>query len=89
MSYMEDINQKIGKRIKDTRIGKKLSREQIARRVGVTQQTIEKYEKGLVNIPFIRLVQVCNAMGVCITLFLQKEDNDNSLYQHFSNLLLK
>ncbi len=77
-----DINKKIGLIISRERKEKKLSREQVARRVGVTTQCIEKYEKGKVNIPFKRLIQVCNAMGICITIFLKKED-DNSVYEHF------
>lgn len=83
-----NINERVGIRIKKARLNKKLSREQVARRVGISQQAIEKYEKGLRNIPFIQLVRVCNAMGICITLFLEKEDNDDSLYRHFYRILI-
>lgn len=78
-----DINIKIGLIISRERKEKKLSREQVARRVGVSTQCIEKYEKGKVNIPFKRLIQVCNAMGICITILLRKE-YDNTVYEHFS-----
>lgn len=82
---MENINQKIGKRIKDTRKERKMSREQVARRLGVTQQCIEKYEKGNIEISVKRLIQISNIFNVNIMYFLE----DDSLFKHFVALQVK
>lgn len=67
---MDDINRKVGIRIKEVRLERGLSREQVARRVGVTQQCIEKYEKGEIDISVKRLMHISNALNVGITYFL-------------------
>lgn len=78
------INQKIGDRIKMARLDKKWSREQLARRMGICQQTIEKYEKGDVNISVRTLAKISSALGISIIYFLQ----DEILAQHFKKILL-
>jgi transcriptional regulator with XRE-family HTH domain len=79
-----NINQRVGDRIKKARLVKKWSREQLARRMDCTQQTVEKYEKGVVNISVRRLAQISNALGISITYFLQ----DDILLEHFKKILL-
>lgn len=66
-----DINEQIGKRIKEVRVEKRMSREQIARRLKVAQQTIEKYEKGKIEISVNRLIQISNVFDINILYFLQ------------------
>lgn len=80
-----DINQKIGTHIKSIRLEKKRSREWLARKVGVVQQTIEKYEKGEINISVEKLVKIACALGICITDFLKDEE----MHEHFKKILLK
>lgn len=79
-----DINQRIGAQMKLCRLERKLSREQVARRLGCSQQTIEKYENGSVNISVKRLVKISCVLGICITIFLQ----DEILHEHFKKILL-
>lgn len=67
---MEEINQAIGLRIKKARLEKGLSREQVARKIDVTQQCIEKYEKGQVDISVKRLTQIAKALGVDVGYFI-------------------
>lgn len=86
---MIDINIEIGKRIKCLRLEKKLSREQIARRLGVKQQTIEKYEKGSIEISIKKLIQISNIMNVSIMYFLKQEGLDDTLFKHFVSLQVK
>lgn len=67
---MSNVNQRVGARIKIARLEKKLSREQIARRLGIKQQTIEKYEKGSIEISVQRLSQISNILNIGITYLL-------------------
>ncbi len=68
---MDKTNIIIGMRIKDLRKAKGLSREQIARKIGVTMQMIEKYEKGVANISVIRLVSIAKALNKPISFFVE------------------
>lgn len=87
---MENIRIKLGNRIKTIRLERKMSREQIARRIGIKQQTIEKYEKGDINISINRLIQISNVLNVGITYFLIDENNvDNPLFKHYINLQIQ
>lgn len=53
----------IGQRIKNTRIEKKLTQEDVAKRVGVAIQTIYKYENGIVtNIPSDKIENIAKAL---------------------------
>ncbi len=83
---MDDISQRIGAKIKSARRAKKFSREQVARRMEVSQQTIEKYEKGSIDISVKRLIKISNILGICITSFLE-DDIDRTLINHFSKKL--
>ncbi len=83
MVYMSNINQTIGKRLKEVRLERELSREQVARRCGITQQTIEKYEKGLIEISVGRLIQISNILNVGIVYLLAPDNVDNEIFQHF------
>ena len=79
-----DFNRKIGMRIKETRLERKLSREQVARRIGITQQCIERYEKGEIDISVRRLMQISNVLNVGITYFLDEET-----FKHYVALQVK
>ncbi len=78
-----DINQTIGRRIKEVRLERKLSREQVARRCEVCQQTIEKYEKGKIEISVSRLIRIANILNVGIMYLLAPDNKDNPVFQHF------
>ncbi len=80
---MHNINEKIGIKIKAVRLERKLSREQVARRIGVKQQTVEKYEKGVIAISVIQLTKISNVLNVSIMYFLQPDGDDDSLFKHY------
>lgn len=75
---MNNINEKIGIRIKKVRLERKLSREQIARRISVCQQTIEKYEKGNIEISVRQLSKISHVLNVDIG-YLVGESNLHKL----------
>lgn len=79
------VNKKIGERIKIARLEKRFSRERLARKMGLRQQTIEKYEKGEIDISVITLIKISNALGISIIYFLQ----DEILLEHFKKILIE
>lgn len=68
------IDRKIGQKIREIRKAWGLSQIELAERVGISFQQIQKYEKGSTRISMMRLQQVANALGVPITRFLDEAD---------------
>ncbi len=68
------INKKIGQRIQEIRKQWGISQIELAERVGVSFQQIQKYEKGITRISVTRLQQVSDALGMDITSFFQAEE---------------
>ncbi len=56
-------DQEIGKKIKQYRKGKMTQRE-LAEKIGKTESSIRKYEKGLVTIPLDVLEQIASSLGI-------------------------
>ena len=54
----------IGARLREIRKSKKISQVELAERVDITFQQIQKYEKGANRIPVSRLYQMAGALGV-------------------------
>jgi len=54
----------IGKNIKMQRKNKKLTQQELAERIGRTESSIRKYEKGLVQIPIDLLEQIASILEV-------------------------
>lgn len=69
----------IGKRIQEIRTDRGLTQEDVAKIVGVTPQTIYKYEKEIVtNIPLERLYKIAEALQTTVP-YLQGYINDPSI----------
>jgi len=66
------IEKKIGQKIKQIRKGWGLSQIELAERIGVSFQQIQKYEKGSTRISVMRLQQISKALGIDITLFFKE-----------------
>ncbi|MBW1669689.1 MAG: helix-turn-helix transcriptional regulator [Deltaproteobacteria bacterium] len=66
------IDKKIGLRIKEIRKGWGLSQIELAERIGISFQQIQKYEKGTTRISVMRLQQISDALGVHITAFFEE-----------------
>ena len=64
----------IGKKIRQLRKDWGLSQLELAERVGVSFQQIQKYEKGATRISVMRLKQVSKALGVNINHFFDDEE---------------
>ena len=69
------INKKIGQKIKQIRKSWGLSQSELAERIGISFQQIQKYEKGSTRISVMRLQQISEALGVHITTFLEEGES--------------
>lgn len=74
---MRDI--KIGEKIKRARKSWGLSQMELAERLGISFQQIQKYEKGTTKISVIRLHQISEALGMDISLFFKNEEKASNL----------
>ncbi len=54
----------VGRRLKLLRKQKHISQKQLADRLGVTFQQIQKYEKGLNRLPASRMLSICMALDI-------------------------
>jgi transcriptional regulator with XRE-family HTH domain len=64
----------IGQIIRNARIGAGLSQMQLAEKVGLSYQQIQKYEKGASEINISRLYQIAEALGLPVNLFLEEKN---------------
>ncbi len=76
--YTEAIDRSIGKKIYYLRLAKGLSRQQLAEKIGVTHQQLQKYEKGINRISVSRLTLIAQALGEAIDYFFEDIKNNNS-----------
>lgn len=64
--------------LKEARIGKKLTQIDVAKRLGVPQSYVSKYESGERRLDFVETVQVCDALNIKVadfaTSYLAKMD---------------
>lgn len=67
MNY--DIDKAIGAKIREYRIMSGMSQMELADKIGVSYQQVQKYEKGHGNISVKRLKQIADIFGVSITDF--------------------
>lgn len=70
----------IGEKIKEARLEKGLTLQELGEKVGLSQATLSKYETGdIKNIPNTRLKQLSKALDVKISYFLEEKKDKNSL----------
>lgn len=64
----------VGQRLHDRRVLMGLSQEQLGKRIGVTFQQIQKYERGANRVSASRLWEVSRIMGVPVSWFFDEFD---------------
>jgi len=69
---MDNFTTQIGDQIRKIRESFGITQMQLAEKIGVTYQQIQKYEKGRSNISIKRLYEIAKAMDVPPTFFLEK-----------------
>jgi transcriptional regulator with XRE-family HTH domain len=60
----------VGRRVRSRRLEQGLSQTELAEKIGVTFQQVQKYEKGTNRIGAGRLQRICEALGVNSTFFM-------------------
>ncbi len=61
---MKNIKLIIGEKIRKARISMNISQMQLAEKVGISYQQIQKYEKGINEITVTRLYQIAESLGM-------------------------
>lgn len=70
-----DISIKIGERIKRLRVSQKLTQDELAIKSGYTSRSsINKIEKGLVDLPRSKIIDIANALGTTPSYLMGWED---------------
>lgn len=77
--FTEKVDTIIGKRIHELRMSMGLSRQQLASRIGVTHQQLQKYEKGTNRISAGRLAIIAKALGKPVAHFFDNILNDETV----------
>jgi len=72
---MPKKNPDIGRIIRSARRASNLSQIQLAERVGISYQQIQKYENGASELTLTRLHQVAKALGIPATAFILEGDH--------------
>lgn len=74
--FTEKIDTYIGMKIHELRISMGLSRQQLADKIGVTHQQLQKYEKGTNRISAGRLAAIAKALNKPVSFFFEGADDD-------------
>jgi transcriptional regulator with XRE-family HTH domain len=69
--YIKEIDEFIGNKVYTLRLAKGLARQQLAEMIKVTNQQLQKYEKGINRISVGRLVLIANALGKNASYFYE------------------
>ncbi|MDA8387867.1 MAG: helix-turn-helix transcriptional regulator [Nitrospiraceae bacterium] len=64
----------IGELIRQMRKSSGMSQMQLADRIGVSYQQVQKYEKGINKLSLSRLKQISGALEVPVSMFLDEEE---------------
>src|SRR3954466_6826236 len=62
-------DEEVGRRVRSRRLESRLSQTELADKIGVTFQQVQKYEKGVNRIGASRLQRIAEALDVPVTFF--------------------
>lgn len=79
----------IGERLKNARLNKKLTQEQLAEKLDVSVAFLSRAERGTIKINLARISEICDILDVSISTILTgtASNSKNYLTEDFSNLL--
>ena len=67
--FITAVDKHVGRKIHDFRIATGMSREDLAKTIGITHQQLSKYEHGTNRISIGRLIMIAKELGETITSF--------------------
>jgi transcriptional regulator with XRE-family HTH domain len=73
----EPIDGVVGKHIRLRRLAKGMSQTELGKRVGVTFQQVQKYEKGVNRVGASRLLRIAEVLEVPVSYFFEGADYNN------------
>lgn len=73
-----DIDRHIGQRVKEVRLLKGFSQQELGNELGLTFQQIQKYENGKNRISSSKLFCISRVFDIPITFFFEGLDNEDS-----------
>jgi transcriptional regulator with XRE-family HTH domain len=76
-SRTQDIDRRVGARIRDRRIMLGLTQQQLADLIGVTYQQAHKYERGINRVSAGRLFEIAQVLSVPVNYFFDGLDDEN------------
>lgn len=68
-----EFRKNVGETIKKYRLAVNMSQMELAEKIGISYQQLQKYEKGINNISIYRLKQISEALKIPISSFLEGE----------------
>lgn len=77
--FTQMVDTHVGLKVHELRIAMGLSRQQLAEKIGITHQQLQKYEKGTNRITIGRLAAISKALGRQISYFTDDIENEVSL----------
>ena len=77
--YSSKVDSVIGDKIYSLRLAKGLTRSQLAERIEITHQQLQKYEKGINRVTVGRLLLISKALGRNIRYFLENIEEDKDI----------
>ncbi|WP_265040481.1 WO male-killing family protein Wmk [Wolbachia endosymbiont (group A) of Lasioglossum lativentre] len=80
------IHYKIGKKIKEWRLVREYSQEDLAKKIGITRHKISKYEQGETAVPLDKLYEIAEALLISITDLLP-ESTENEVENELPSLV--
>lgn len=83
------MKEKIGKKLKEIRLGKKITRKSLARQLNFNIETLKKYEDGSILIPIDKLKKIVNFYNIPLYLFFLEIEINSKLGNNKELLLLK
>lgn len=86
MKHPVDVH--VGKRVRHRRWMVGMTQQQLADKVGIKFQQIQKYETGMNRISASRLWDISDALGVPISFFFEGLDQRNSLLEEIDGDIL-
>jgi transcriptional regulator with XRE-family HTH domain len=69
--FTNKVDKTIGAKINELRVLNGMSRQQLAEKIGVTHQQLQKYEKGTNRISAGRMVAIAKAFGKPVAFFFE------------------
>ncbi len=75
--YIDQVNHVIGIKIQKLRLSRGYTREQLSKRIGISNQQLHKYESGRNIISIGRLVLIAKALNEEISYFCEELNNFN------------